>query len=157
MEPILLLSTLIGLIVISKVIAHGIKVVDVLMYIVLGFTAAKLGIINNHNEIIHFLAELGVIFLMFYAGWHEDSKTFFKKVRENIWVSIIGAIGPFVGAYLGVKVLGFSFNESIVAGFVFTATAVPYTLYLLQSLNLMKTPAAKTIVAAAMTDGFNQL
>lgn len=157
MDPILILSTLIWIIVISKIIAHGIKVVDVLMYIILWFFAAKFHIIDNQSEIIYFLAELGVIFLMFYAWWHEDSKTFFKKVKENIWVAIFWAMWPFVWAYVWVKVLWFSFNESIVAWFIFTATAVPYTLYLLNSLNLMKTPAAKTIIAAAMTDGFTSI
>lgn len=153
-DPILLLAVLIWIIVFSKVIAHGIKVVDVLMYIILWFFATKLNIIHNSNEIINFLAEIWVIFLMFYAGWHEDSKTFFRKVIDNKWVAIIWAIWPFIWAYLWVNLLWFSFNESVVAWFIFTATAVPYTIAILQSLKLSKTPAAKSIIAAAMADDF---
>lgn len=154
MDPISLFAILIWIIVISKVIAHWIRVVDVLMYIILGFLASKFWIIDYTSEIIHFLSEIWVLFLMFYAGWHEDGRTFIKKVIDNKWVALIWAIWPFVWAYFWTNVLGFSFNESIVAWFVFTATAVPYTVAILQSLKLHKTPAAKSILAAAMADDF---
>ncbi|QFR39330.1 cation:proton antiporter [Candidatus Gracilibacteria bacterium 28_42_T64] len=145
---------MIAIIVLSKIIAHGLKIVDVLVYIILGFIITKLDILPRESEVFAFLSEIGVIFLMFYAGWMENSKTFFKKVIENKWVAIIGAIGPFLGAYLGISFLGFTFHEAIVAGFIFTATAVPFTIAILQSLKLQNTPGAKSIVAAAMADGF---
>jgi len=154
MEPLSLFAILIWMIVVAKIIAHWIRVVDVLMYIVLWFVFTKLEIIDWNNEVIKFLAEIWVLFLMFYAGWHEDSKTFLKKVIKNKWIAIIWAIWPFVWAYIWTKILWFSFNESVVAGFVFTATAVPYTIAVLQSLKLDKTPWAKSIVAAAMADDF---
>ena len=154
MDPLSLFAILIWIIVIAKIIAHWIRVVDVLMYIILWFFAVKLEIIEQNNEIIQFLSEIWVLFLMFYAGWHEDSKTFIKKVIKNKWIAIIWAIWPFVWAYFWTKVLGFSFNESVVAGFVFTATAVPYTIAVLQSLKLDRTIGAKSIVAAAMADDF---
>lgn len=154
MDPLNLFAILIWIIVISKIIAHWIRVVDVLMYIVLGFLASKFWIIEWNSEIIHFLSEIWVLFLMFYAGWHEDSKTFLRKVIDNKWIAIIWAIWPFIWAYLWIKILWFSFNESVVAWFVFTATAVPYTIAVLQSLKLDKTEAAKSIVAAAMADDF---
>jgi Kef-type K+ transport system membrane component KefB len=154
MEPLSLFAILLWIILLWKVIAHGIKVVDVLLYIILWFLAAKFEVIDSNDEIVHFLSEIWVIFLMFYAGWHEDSKTFIKKVIKNKWIAIIWAIGPFVWAYFWTKILWFTFNESVVAGFIFTATAVPYTIAILQSLKLDKTPAAKSIVAAAMADDF---
>ena len=154
MDPLSLFAILIWMIVLAKIIAHWIRVVDVLMYIVLWFLATKFNIIDWESEIIHFLAEIWVLFLMFYAGWHEDSKTFLKKVIKNKWIAIIWAIWPFVWAYFWTKVLWFTFNESVVAWFVFTATAVPYTIAVLQSLKLDKTQAAKSIVAAAMADDF---
>jgi Kef-type K+ transport system membrane component KefB len=154
MDPLSLFAVLIWIILISKIIAHGIRVVDVLLYIILWFLAAKFEIIDSKSEIIHFLSELWVLFLMFYAGWHEDSKTFIKKVIKNKWIAIIWAVWPFIWAYFWTKVLWFSFNESVVAWFVFTATAVPYTIAVLQSLKLEKTHAAKSIVAAAIADDF---
>lgn len=154
MDPISLFAILIWIIVISKIIAHWIRVVDVLMYIILWFLAAKFEIIDWKWEILHFLSEIWVLFLMFYAGWHEDSKTFIQKVIKNKWIAIIWAMWPFVWAYFWTQYLWFTFNESVVAGFVFTATAVPYTIAVLQSLKLHKTPAAKSIVAAAMADDF---
>ena len=154
MDPLSLFAILIWIIVVAKIIAHWIRVVDVLMYIILWFFAVKLWIIEQNNEIIQFLAEIWVLFLMFYAGWHEDSKTFLKKVIKNKWIAVIWAIWPFVWAYFWTKILGFSFNESVVAGFVFTATAVPYTIAVLQSLKLDRTSWAKSIVAAAMADDF---
>ena len=154
MDPLSLFAILIWIIVISKIIAHWIRVVDVLMYIVFGFIFAKFNIIDAKNEVLYFLSEIWVLFLMFYAGWHEDSKTFISKVIKNKWIAIIWAIWPFLWAYFWTKILGFTFNESVVAWFVFTATAVPYTIAVLQSLKLDKTPAAKSIVAAAMAYDF---
>ena len=154
MDPLNLFAILIWIIVLSKIIAHWIRVVDVLMYIVLGFLATKLWYIEWDWEILHFLAEVWVLFLMFYAWWHEDSKTFIKKVIENKWIAIIWAIWPFAWAYIWTKILWFSLNESVVAWFVFTATAVPYTIAILNSLKLDKTKASKSIIAAAMADDF---
>lgn len=154
MDPLSLFAVLIWIVVLAKIIAHWIRVVDVLMYIVLGFFATKFWYIDANWEILLFLSEIWVLFLMFYAWWHEDSKTFIKKVIENKWIAIIWAIWPFIWAYIWINALWFSFNESVVAWFVFTATAVPYTIAILNSLKLDKTDAAKSIVAAAMADDF---
>ncbi len=154
MDSLSLLAVLLWIVLVWKIFAHGVKVVDVLFYIIIWFILAKLWVLDPENEIIFFLSEVWVLFLMFYAWWHEDSRTFVKKFIKNKWIAIIWAIWPFVWAYLGTKVLGFSFNESVVAGFIFTATAVPYTIWVLQSLKLHKTPAAKSIIAAAMADNF---
>jgi len=154
MDSLSLFAILIWIVVLAKIIAHWIRVVDVLMYIVLWFLATKLWYIDGEWEILLFLSELWVLFLMFYAWWHEDSKTFLRKVIENKWIAVIWAIWPFVWAYIWTNLLWFSFNESIVAWFVFTATAVPYTIAILNSLKLENTKAAKSIVAAAMADDF---
>lgn len=159
LEPVTLFAIIIGIIVFAKIIAHGIRVVDVLMYIILWFIFSLFvdfnSDANNLNyHILEFLSEIWVIFLMFYAWWNEDSKTFIKKVLENKWVAIIWAVGPFIWAYLSTEFLWFTFNEWIIAWFIFTATAVPYTVLVLQSLKLDKTPASKSIVAAAMADDF---
>lgn len=152
-SSIVLFSVLIWIIVLSKIIAHWIKVVDVLMYIILWFFISWF--LDPHSkEIIKFLSEIWVLFLMFYAWWHEDSRTFISKIIENKWIAIIWAIWPFIWAYLSMYLLGFSFNEWIVAWFIFSATAVPFTVAILHSLKLDKTLAAKSILAAAMTDDF---
>lgn len=154
MDSISLISILLLIIVVSKVLAHTIKIVDVLLYIILWFIATQWWLLDSSNEIFKFLWDIWVILLMFYAWWHEDSKTFFKSVLKNKWVAIFWAMWPFLWAYLVMSFFDFSFNEAVVAGFIFMATAVPYTIAVLTSLKLNTWKAFKSIIASAMADDF---
>ncbi len=72
---------------------------------------------------------------------------------KNIRVAVVSAIGPWVGAYVATTFfLGLTFQEGVVAGAVFTATALPFTLGLLRAKGLIHTPAAKSAIAASTTD-----
>lgn len=153
MAYIELLTVLVGIAFVAKVCARLTNTVDVLWYIVLGMVATRT-VTHVDAAVLEQWSLLGVVFIMFYAGWRENLPRFVTAVWHNKWVSLIGAVGPFVGALLAFSVLGFSWNESVVAGFVFTATAVPYAVSLLTTLGLRSTRAAQSALAAAMADSF---
>ncbi len=148
-----LLAVLVGIVFMSKIVATLTKTVDILWYIVLGMIGTQYVFDVNIAELEQW-ATLGVIFIMFYAGWHEDLPLFLREIWRNKWVALIAAMGPFAGALLAFHFLDFTWNESVVAGFVFTATAVPYTVAVLTNLGLEKTRGAKSILASAMADNF---
>ncbi len=137
----------------SKILAQITKTVDILWYIILGIIGTQY-VFNINLNILENWSMLGVIFIMFYAGWRESLPKFLREVWRNKWVAIIAAIGPFIGALIAYLLLGFTEVESAVAGFVFTATAVPYTIAILTNLGLEKTRAAKSALATAMADNF---
>ncbi len=153
MEYIELLTIIMLIVFTSKVVAQITKTVDILWYIIFGIIGTQY-IFNIDLNILEDWSMLGVIFIMFYAGWRESLPKFLKEVWKNKWVAIIAAIGPFIGALLAYLILGFTEVESAVAGFVFTATAVPYTIAVLTNLGLEKTRAAKSALATAMADNF---
>ena len=153
MEYIELLTILMVIVFTSKVIGKITQTVDILWYIILGLIGTHY-VFNVDLQLLENWSMLGVIFIMFYAGWREDLLTFVAELWKNKWVALTGAIGPFVGAFLIFNLLGFSMTESIVAGFIFTSTAIPYTIGVLRSLGLENTRAAKAATSSAVADNF---
>jgi len=153
MDFIQLLTMLVAIIFVSKVVAKVTGTVDILWYILLGLVGTQY-VFHIDPNLLENWAMLGVIFIMFYAGWREDLLTFIADIWKNKWIALVGAAGPFVGAFLAYKLLNFSVQESIVAGFIFTSTAIPYTIGVLRSLGLDQTPAAKAATASSVADNF---
>lgn len=144
---------LMSIIFVSKIIAKITGTVDILWYILLGLIGTQY-VFHIDPSLLENWSMLGVIFIMFYAGWREDLLIFIADIWKNKWIAITGAAGPFIGAFLAYKLLNFGIQESIVAGFIFTSTAIPYTIGVLRSLGLDKTPAAKAATASAVADNF---
>lgn len=153
MEFIELLTMLVSIIFASKVIAKVTGTVDILWYIVLGLIGTQY-VFHIDTIQLENWSMLGVIFIMFYAGWREDLLTFVTDIWRNKWIALTGAAGPFLGAFLVFTLLKFSMTEAIVAGFVFTSTAIPYTIGVLRSIGLDKTPAAKAATSSSVADNF---
>ncbi len=153
MEYIELLTVLMVIVFASKVIAKLTQTVDILWYIILGLFGTQY-VFNIDLHLLENWSTLGVIFIMFYAGWRESLPHFLKEIWKNKWVALIAGAGPFVGAWLAYTLLGFTGVEAVIAGFIFTATAVPYTIAVLTNLGLEKTRAAKSALATAMADNF---
>ena len=153
MEFIELLTMLVAIIFVSKIIAKLTHTVDILWYIILGLIGTQY-VFHIDGTGLENWATLGVIFIMFYAGWKEDLVTFLADLWKNKWIALIGAIGPFLGGLIAYKLLNFNLHEAVVAGFVFTSSAVPYTIAVLTNLGLEKTRAAKTAVSSSVADNF---
>src|SRR5690606_4696964 len=67
---------------------------------------------------------------------------------------VISGVGPLVGGILAYQLLNFTLAESIVAGIIFTSSAIPYTVAVLRNLGLEHTPAAKLTISSAVADNF---
>ena len=153
MEYLELLTLLLSITFVSKVVATFTKTIDILWYIIFGLIATQYIFHIDPSQLENW-ATLGVVAIMFYAGWRENLMDFVAEIWKNKWVALIAAAGPFLGAWIAFNLLGFKGNEAIVAGFIFTATAVPYTIAVLSNLGLQKTPAAKSALSSAMADNF---
>lgn len=153
MEFIELLTVLVSIIFVSKIIAKLTRTVDILWYIILGLVTSQY-IYPIDVILLENWAMLGVIFIMFYTGWREDLFTFIVDLWKNKWIAVSGAIGPFIGAFIGYYLLNFTLQEAIVGGFIFTSTAIPYTIGVLRSIGLDKTAAAKAVTSSSVADNF---
>lgn len=109
----------------------------------------------KHDSIIQFLAELGVVILLFQIGLESNIKEMLKVGPRAFLVACIGVVAPFV---LGVYVIGpmllpgLSQNAYFFLGAALTATSVGITARVFQELKKLQTKEAKIILGAAVLD-----
>ncbi|MEG3640497.1 cation:proton antiporter [Magnetococcus sp. PR-3] len=156
MELAFFLTVMIGtsILVTVRLVSRYIPIPEPLLFLMVGIVFGTSGMISADNELMQMLSMVAITLVMFHTGLGEESMgEFFSHVIKNFRVAIVAAIGPWVGAFVATNLfLGLSFQEGIVAGAVFTATALPFTLGLLRSKGLMNAPAARSAIAAATTD-----
>jgi Kef-type K+ transport system membrane component KefB len=111
-------------------------------------------------EVIHVLAELGVVLLLFEIGLETDLREMFRVGTASLAVATVGVVLPFVfgfvyWAYVPHAASGGTTDLTTAAIFVgatLTATSVGITARVLSDLNRMNTEEAKIIIGAAVLD-----
>lgn len=122
-----------------------------------------LGIVPTEGtgaEIIHLLAELGVVLLLFEIGLETDLKEMFRVGTASLSVAAVGVAIPFAfgfvyWAYLPHTASGSTADltmSAIFVGATLTATSVGITARVLSDLGQMHTQEAKIIIGAAIID-----
>jgi len=107
------------------------------------------------NEIIHFLAELGVVILLFQIGLESNIGQMKKVGLRAFLVACIGVVVPFIlGTYVAGPLLlpGLSFNAYLFIGATLTATSVGITARVFKDLKKLQTPEAQIVLGAAVID-----
>lgn len=115
------------------------------------FGPAFLGLISP-NEMLHILSELGVFFLMFYAGL-ETNPLDLKKFRlQSTLVGICGFIIPFLVAYYTCKLFGLPLSESLFIALGLSITAIAVSARVLHDLELTDHRVTPIIIGASIID-----
>jgi Kef-type K+ transport system membrane component KefB len=125
--------------------------------------SSVLGIVPTEGtgaEIIHLLAELGVVLLLFEIGLETDLKEMFRVGPASLAVAAVGVVLPFAlgfayWAYLPHAASGGTSDLTVSAIFIgatLTATSVGITARVLSDLGQMRTQEAKIIIGAAIID-----
>lgn len=109
-------------------------------------TAPQLG------QIIHYLAEIGVILLMFIAGLETDIKGVLRVGNNAFWAAAGGVALPMGAGTWFSYAMGLPFKESIFIGTILTATSVSITAQTLMELGALKSKEGSTILGAAVID-----
>lgn len=104
------------------------------------------------TEIIRALAEIGIFFLMFHAGVETQPRAFFAAMKRSMGVAVVGAVAPFLAAFLLAQWYGMSLQASVFLGLTMTATAVVVTLKALNELGMGQTRVARVVVASCVID-----
>lgn len=107
------------------------------------------------NEIIQFLAELGVVILLFQIGLESNIVAMRKVGVPALLVAIIGVAAPFaLGTYvIGPWLLpGLSANAYLFLGATLTATSVGITARVFRDLNVLHSNEAQIVLGAAVID-----
>lgn len=118
--------------------------------VVLGVSV--LGLVSPKNEVLHFLAELGVVILLFEIGLETDLGKLIQVGGTATAVAIVGVVLPFAGGYAVCRFLGLDNLVSIVAGATLTATSVGITARVLTDLGRLQEPESQIVLGAAVID-----
>jgi Kef-type K+ transport system membrane component KefB len=111
-------------------------------------------------EVVHVLAQLGVVLLLFEIGLETDLKAMFRVGTASLSVAAVGVVLPFA--------LGFAYwaylphaasagatdltTAAVFVGATLTATSVGITARVLSDLDQMHTQEARVIIGAAVID-----
>ncbi|MGH7519217.1 MAG: cation:proton antiporter [Gemmatimonadales bacterium] len=110
------------------------------------------------SDVLHLVAELGVILLLFEIGLETDLREMFRVGPAALAVAFVGVAVPFALGYLywtgggpGVPVDSGS-TAAIFVGATLTATSVGITARVLSDLGRMRTREARIVLGAAVID-----
>ena len=104
------------------------------------------------KEIFTFLAEFGVIILLFEVGLESNIYKLIKVGLASTLVAFVGVILPFFMGFFLFKMLGYSTLISLFVGATLTATSVGVTMRIFSEKNAIDSNEGKVILGAAVID-----
>jgi Kef-type K+ transport system membrane component KefB len=110
-----------------------------------------LGLVHD-GDVLHALAELGVLILLFEVGLESDLSDLLKAGVQSALVALIGIVVPFIGGFAVMRALGHPPLVSVFVGATLTATSVGVTARVLGDLGRLHDAAAKVVLGAAIVD-----
>jgi Na+:H+ antiporter len=112
------------------------------------------------GEVVHVLAELGVVLLLFEIGLETDLREMFRAGPASLAVATVGVVLPFFFGFLYWAYVPHAASSgstdlttaAIFVGATLTATSVGITARVLSDLRQMNTLEARIIIGAAVID-----
>lgn len=112
-----------------------------------------LGLLDINNEIIIFLAEVGVIVLLFEVGVESKLHELVKTGISSVRVALMGVVIPlFLGVIYILTFTGFDIKVAFFIGATLTATSVGLTIRVLSEMDKTQSTEGKIILGAAVID-----
>ena len=110
------------------------------------------GLVDPKTEVLHLLAELGIVILLLEIGLETDLNKLLKVGGVSAVVALAGVVLPFALGFAVCRFLGLPNIVAIVAGATLTATSVGVTARVLSDLNRLHEPESQIILGAAVID-----
>ena len=104
------------------------------------------------KEIFTFLAEFGVIILLFEVGLESNIYKLLKVGLASTLVAVVGVVLPFFMGFFLFQSLGYSALVSMFVGATLTATSVGVTMRIFSEKNAIDSNEGKVILGAAVID-----
>ena len=114
--------------------------------------ASVLGAVNSQDQVLHLLAEIGVVILLFEIGLETDLKQLISVGVTSAAVALVGVALPFVLGYAVCYFLNLTTLTSIVVAATLTATSVGITARVLADLGRLSERESQIILGAAVID-----
>lgn len=112
---------------------------------------ALLNIVHT-SEMIESFSQIGVVFLMFFAGLETSIEDLNKNRNVAILAAIGGIIFPLIGLYTVGVLFGLDFKYAVFLGLVFSATSVSISVQTFRELGQLKSKESTVVLGAALVD-----
>ena len=104
------------------------------------------------DEVIRWIAKIGVLFLLFEAGLETNLKRIKQDSKQALMPAFGGIITPFIFGFVLSYLIYRNFGEALVVGVILTATSVSVSVMTLIDLDKIKGIEGRCIVNAAIID-----
>ena len=106
----------------------------------------------TNTDIFDFLAEIGILFLLFISGLETNLSKLKKMEKASSFVAVGGVVLPFFLGLLAGILLGYSLEVSTIIGLILTATSIGVTVRSLMDIDALDTDSGITILGGAVID-----
>jgi len=149
---IVLFAALIG-----RVFSKMLKQPVILGELIIGAIIGNIILMTNNGSLdldpsIEYIADIGILFLLFSAGLSLDLKEFKKIEKSSSVVAILGVIVPFLLGYITAIWFGYSHMTALFIGTALMATSIGVKAEVLFELGMMGTRLGSLIIGAAVID-----
>lgn len=111
-----------------------------------------LGLVDPKVDVLHLLAEIGVVILLFEIGLETDLRKLLQVGGAATAVALAGVALPFALGYAACRFLGHDNLVAVVAGAALTATSVGISARVLSDLGRLQEPESQIVLGAAVLD-----
>ncbi len=101
---------------------------------------------------LSFLADLGVLFLLFFIGLQIDLKEMREQSGDIVWLTVLNTTVPFLMGMAVMLVLGYGWLLAFVVGLTRTPTAEAVIVPILDEFKLIRTRVGEFIIGAGVLD-----
>lgn len=128
-----------------------IKLPTVIGIILAGILCGPVFHLIHVTPILDFLAEMGILFLMFIAGLETNIVQLKAQGKASILAAVMGVFVPLASALIFL-LAGYSFRTTYLIGLTLTATSVSITVMTLIEIQRLNTRSGVTVLGAAVID-----
>lgn len=118
--------------------------------VIIGVSGVHL--IDAHSPILHVMAELGVILLLFLIGLETDFRRLIAVGKASAAVAAVGVALPLISGIAVGRALGYQPKVALLFGAALTATSVGITARVLSDLGQLRSKESEIILGAAVLD-----
>lgn len=104
----------------------------------------------SHNPTLGFLAEIGLILLMFMAGLETKLSSFREFRKDIVWLSLLNGLIPFGAGYMLGLLFGISTLGSLLLGVIFMSSSIAVIVPTLETTGLLHSKLGRSIVSATI-------
>jgi len=112
---------------------------------------ALLDVVHTSDQ-IELLADLGIFFVMFYAGMEMDPRLLFNHIRPALATALGGFVLPFVLGYFTSRMFDATVFQALFVGMGLSVTAIAVQAVILQNMRIHHSNVGHIIMGAAIAD-----